>query len=308
MKIRAFTLIELLVVIAIIAILAAILFPVFAQAKLAAKKAVAISNEKQIGMAMLLYSGDYDDFYPQSDGCVAGSSLNPALNGAPLNPSGPGCMGPYFYRTNFYGWQKWLLPYTKNVDIFTHPVLDHKKFSNWSENGGIMGSFAINLSLMGALNTHMNTSGVDLYRTSWLGGSQTGVPNTSQTFLLMELVDADVNFVPLMVDTSSGTASRVAYPIAIREAWIPKFYKTDASCNQVSNTPDPSLVPFANNINLTYADGHTKTIAAAKFLDNTPTAADFVVSSRPACGISWGFWNISSKPVWTKPWPQWGLE
>ena len=48
---RAFTLIELLVVIAIIAILAAILFPVFAQAKVAAKKAVAVSGAKQIGLA-----------------------------------------------------------------------------------------------------------------------------------------------------------------------------------------------------------------------------------------------------------------
>ncbi len=62
---KAFTLIELVVVIAIIAILAAILFPVFAQAKLAAKKATAVSNVKQIGLSHMLYVGDYDDVSPK---------------------------------------------------------------------------------------------------------------------------------------------------------------------------------------------------------------------------------------------------
>ena len=63
---KGFTLIELLVVIAIIAILAAILFPVFAQAKEAAKKTQCLSNIKNIGTGVLLYLGDTDDKYPNT--------------------------------------------------------------------------------------------------------------------------------------------------------------------------------------------------------------------------------------------------
>ncbi len=65
---QGFTLIELLVVIAIIAILAAILFPVFAQAKVAAKKTSDLSNLKQNGTATFLYMNDYDDTLPQTNG------------------------------------------------------------------------------------------------------------------------------------------------------------------------------------------------------------------------------------------------
>lgn len=63
---RAFTIIELLVVIAIIAILAAILFPVFSQAKMAAKKMTCLSNFRQIDLAMIMYSGDYDGLYART--------------------------------------------------------------------------------------------------------------------------------------------------------------------------------------------------------------------------------------------------
>src|SRR5205823_4954449 len=65
---NAFTLIELLVVIAIIAILAAILFPVFAQARESARKTTCLSNMKQNGLAALMYVQDYDEQFPNCGG------------------------------------------------------------------------------------------------------------------------------------------------------------------------------------------------------------------------------------------------
>lgn len=62
-----FTLIELLIVIAIIAILAAILFPVFAQAREQGRKAVCLSNQRQIALAFRLYTPDYDEAYPNTN-------------------------------------------------------------------------------------------------------------------------------------------------------------------------------------------------------------------------------------------------
>lgn len=93
---HAFTLIELLVVIAIIAILSAILFPVFAQAKQSAKKSTDLSNLKQIGTAVQIYLGDNDDTYPEyqmggllsgwmwsSSLCVGAYTKSPALFSSP---------------------------------------------------------------------------------------------------------------------------------------------------------------------------------------------------------------------------------
>ncbi|GIV13579.1 MAG: hypothetical protein KatS3mg021_1861 [Fimbriimonadales bacterium] len=72
MKRNGFTLIELLVVIAIIAILAAILFPVFAQARSKARQTQCLSNMRQIGVAVNLYLHDYDEGYPFTMAVVNG--------------------------------------------------------------------------------------------------------------------------------------------------------------------------------------------------------------------------------------------
>jgi prepilin-type N-terminal cleavage/methylation domain-containing protein/prepilin-type processing-associated H-X9-DG protein len=96
----AFTLIELLVVIAIIAILAAILFPVFAQAKLAAKKTSALSNIKQLSLAENMYLADFDDMFPEAvlGGCTGEATSNNSI------------------------WSRTIHKYVKNRDIFKDPT------------------------------------------------------------------------------------------------------------------------------------------------------------------------------------------
>lgn len=113
---RAFTLIELLVVIAIIAILAAILFPVFAQAREAARRTSCASNLKNLGTAMLMYAGDFDEVLPLAA-----------------------------YATSNFGFTTWhelLNPYARNQQIWHCPSSPLKKAD---QGGAITTHFGYNV-------------------------------------------------------------------------------------------------------------------------------------------------------------------
>ena len=105
----AFTLIELLVVIAIIAILAAILFPVFAQARAKARQAACLSNMKQLGTGLMMYTQDYDEVLP--------GNANNSAEGTGTADTHLGFMDPTAGRN----WGKSVMPYVKNLEIFKCP-------------------------------------------------------------------------------------------------------------------------------------------------------------------------------------------
>lgn len=114
----AFTLIELLVVIAIIAILAAILFPVFARAREQARKASCTSNVKQLGLAWMMYVQDNDETFPPNNSPTASTGEWVLRPGSfPCRPCRP-----ISKATNLpYDSRPFALPYIKNNQIFACP-------------------------------------------------------------------------------------------------------------------------------------------------------------------------------------------
>ena len=128
---KGFTLIELLVVIAIIAILAAILFPVFAQARDKARQTTCTSNTKQIGLGAMMYINDYDETFPLGFGRAGGTGqwLWNFYHAAPYNwrpsvsPSDPR------YASYLVHWSHTLQPYMKNYGLYECPSCPPKRLN-----------------------------------------------------------------------------------------------------------------------------------------------------------------------------------
>ncbi len=146
---RAFTLIELLVVIAIIAVVAGILFAVFARAREKGIQITCMNNLKQLGLGTLIYAQDYDErIYPYE------------YNG----PSGPGDRFTWEYYSDYdtrhpNDYSRGLLyPYVKNVAIFRCP--DAESFAGTV--GGNSGSYGLNSDLFGEHINGTETTGIDL--------------------------------------------------------------------------------------------------------------------------------------------------
>ena len=122
-KATGFTLIELLVVIAIIAILAAILFPVFAKARDKARQTSDLSNMKQITLGALMYIQDYDE-----------TMLSPALRTCGINGAADRPFGGPIWSNNWRVWPELIYPYVKNTQLFTSPNRTDSPFYGYGIN------------------------------------------------------------------------------------------------------------------------------------------------------------------------------
>jgi prepilin-type N-terminal cleavage/methylation domain-containing protein/prepilin-type processing-associated H-X9-DG protein len=269
-KARAFTLIELLVVIAIIAILAAILFPVFAQAKLAAKKTVDLSNLKQIGLGALMYSGDFDDYYPRNDYLIPGRQ-----SWAPF--SYREATGPYIKSgIGNYTW-------VSTSGTTALPLADSAIWESPNVPNNIRYDYGANQFIMpsGATWNQWNYSSNKAYSDQDANGYPTGlapVPSVSQTGLAnpsgtLMIVDQGVNtssaFNSGNLVMQSGNYWWQGAGAAIKGATIPPAWDSDASSstgddysgNLTGIGPFSSLPRFrfsGPSTNIAWADGHAK--------------------------------------------------
>jgi prepilin-type N-terminal cleavage/methylation domain-containing protein/prepilin-type processing-associated H-X9-DG protein len=282
---RAFTLIELLVVIAIIAILAAILFPVFAQAKAAAKKTSALSNSKQLTLGVIMYMNDDDDVYPQGSG---------------------NC---WWYPTDG-GWSWDTQPYIKSAAVFADSS-DNNKYAwqgtTWWPKSSITVSFASNgllawdntinggagsESLFGLMGMNQSSQNAVNTRcgTGWFAGRgitvASAVTQPAGTVMLAERLGGDdifgqgdlmsgVNWwdnvgAGLLPDGTRTLAANGG-PYTAPNSWanpsVPYTVNADPRNGAIATI-------YSNSAPMTFADGHAKAMV--------PYAANPDPTNRPA--------------------------
>jgi len=298
---RAFTLIELLVVIAIIAILAAILFPVFAQARETARRSVCLSSVKQIGLAMQQYMTDYDEVTPS---IMGGSAF----------------MNMYGYQGDFYITMQ---PYVKNLGIFFCP--DRHEWKNDDDDTCADGfnktdqciGYGYNWGV--APNAGMGITGVRFSVATPLGNftiepgkPEAAISKPAEMFAFGDTGDVSrFSLCPTYIFqyndpnyTGSGAGGGVpGYPDTTGQTWA----------HWTSN----SMIRHGGRLNMNFVDGHSKSVLfKAGFL--TPRGNAFVgfpkstsdqlmyCSDPNLTGTKWGYtmtcsdwcaW-IESNTVW----------
>ena len=252
-----FTLIELLVVIAIIAILSAILFPVFARARENARRSSCMSNMKQIGLGIMQYTQDYDEKYPQS--------WNGRGDGSGFPQTEPGTPGRYFKTCdpssctagtlnsvgvgNWITWMDFIFPYVKSVQLFNCPSSTDPLYS-----GGVVPDYHMNGAYSGY---HLTNYGAEITG----GVPMSAIARPAETIMVAEMSG---NFARYFISVSSSTF--------------------------VSYTGE--FEPHLEGGNIVFGDGHVKWLSLANMRAQTKTGTGNCtltapIESRHYCSKLW---------------------
>jgi len=248
---RGFTLIELLVVIAIIAILAAILFPVFAQAREKARQSTCASNNNQLTKAILMYSSDNEEV------------LVPSLIAPGDNPNSPGVRI----------WQELVAPYVKSVDVYYCPSGRQAPRTSSAPNWAMRGWPSI------GYNGHMAVW-------YWVGAGLPNNPDETRIVPYRSMIKKPAQFV-LLADSPNGDTNA---PYNCRgyltdNNWYGgcrgdstgRLHRTDIT----SHVGIGIMARHSGGLNLGFADGHTKWFRLEQVLPYTPQQYQAIYGNRP---------------------------
>ena len=304
---KGFTLIELLVVIAIIAILAAILFPVFAQARAKARQISSISNLKQIGTSTMMYVQDYDEtFYPHRFNCgtVCAAYLDGSGNriAEAKNYSG-GSESRYF-------WPHMLNPYVKNWGVYSDPSTPSAFIPGGTAtqtfnapgavgvNYGAENSYGHNdlyLSPAGGFNDPVTkqpqtvalasvprTSGIILLISSTYYGAAPDITNQSGKFDKTKCADAACTAEKMFLSTQDTNGSYTNYWKNIgNDDWSARGGTALAGAPQADI--DKAKARHNGQVNVQFADGHAKSVQAEKAIGDICLWSTDQDAAHPNC-------------------------
>jgi prepilin-type N-terminal cleavage/methylation domain-containing protein/prepilin-type processing-associated H-X9-DG protein len=248
-KRKGFTLIELLVVIAIIAILAAILFPVFAQAREKARQASCMSNLKQIGLAEMQYVQDYDERFSGSYACTQITTCGPRI----------------YYPELIY-------PYAKNSQIFLCPdSSESERFNDDNSNNCTLSPNTCN-KIPGQANGYGPTD-YPYNSISSINVGNMGQPNAGDCAInKMSVIDQPASTLLIMDGRGQGGGSSSTPNYGFINIWRTEetdikgnFYGNSWNGYPKTSTASLSITPYYRHpkndgFNVLWYDGHVKAL------------------------------------------------